>query len=1096
MSSQEDVKNIKQFYQSEEERKAAQRKILMEKFGLQLEEEETMEISPVGESILTSKTDSRLFQHESTQNPSVEESSTENKHFISSQHNLHTTNVSLGTSTSLSFAESESSQTPTSSVDVVKAFNTEYQETTLNLLHRDLSPIGISVPKDEFEFVYSTHRNLDDESSQSESELRVTPITVYATALTDLNGRKISVNDKLISYAVKNHIRVLSRSSATKELLKGHTAEVIDLEFANFNSKLNLNAAINVLISTGKDGQIFVWFIEVVSDDAFHCVGHLCFRHPQIADGYFFRRVSFECNETICRLATADSETSRIFLLNTSNILKRLQDEPAAFTIMDESNEPETCLEEQDPLAEDYCHVVDMVFKDCEYILCSTTDGSLSMWHISTAKLLIKFKPFTEEDSISSLSVLKSKSVYDILVVAAASGRIIELFELMKTQSDPFNWTCSQIQRIRLDNAIESGGHFLASVDPQGEFLLLTNNKTRELIVIHIDRDEQILRADFISSFQVRQPILSFCVTRGGRKVRFVDNEDDEDASEMKTIDEIGIWCVQPKSIQYYHLYADKCRPVAQRERQDQAQVDEMTGDETYNLAGNNYRDETDLSQKTQQTLEEIDATVLQTERYKDDFSERKETLGRKETIVSNRQRIGKKSTTSVTKKKTANTTNQLLTRQNNPSSTSKPFQPLKILKKPSEIQSSSGTVTEENPVTTQADSDSSALDNIQGSSNQPSTTAFSTLTDNDSLSKISKELKDFQQMLLEELEVASKRNFERVAKELEEERIRREKLEKERVEKLLEAVSDTVNHRLEQFIGYSMEKEMQQTVIPKLQDEVSANIQKWLKSNSFQRMVTHIIEEQISLSVESFMRETFEHLCRSRLAPAFEAACQEMLKQVDVAVIAGCKEQLEIIMKKEMLNPLNGTLNTISTLTEHLQNTILKDYSDVTSKNAAVDTSDEESNVPTLSREALETQIHNLLDQNNYEGAFLLALGASNLDIVEWLCMKLDVRELFQAEEIPLSQVTLLSLVQQLGFDLKRETEMKIEWLREVLLLLETSDDMIQDYLGDTLSMLGQNLEDLIREPFDKEGRSLSVQLQRKAKVLLQICQAMQLKA
>lgn len=61
-----------------------------------------------------------------------------------------------------------------------------------------------------------------------------------------------------------------------------------------------------------------------------------------------------------------------------------------------------------------------------------------------------------------------------------------------------------------------------------------------------------------------------------------------------------------------------------------------------------------------------------------------------------------------------------------------------------------------------------------------------------------------------------------------------------------------------------------------------------------------------------------------------------------------------------------------------------------------------------------------------------LKALSARNVQLITWLCSKMDPHAIFSMRPLPLSQYVLLSLIQQLGFDLTRDTELKLTWLRE----------------------------------------------------------------
>lgn len=49
-----------------------------------------------------------------------------------------------------------------------------------------------------------------------------------------------------------------------------------------------------------------------------------------------------------------------------------------------------------------------------------------------------------------------------------------------------------------------------------------------------------------------------------------------------------------------------------------------------------------------------------------------------------------------------------------------------------------------------------------------------------------------------------------------------------------------------------------------------------------------------------------------------------------------------------------------------------------------------------------------------------------------------MDPHAVFSMRPLPISQYVLLSLIQQLGFDLTKDTELKLNWLREAGLFNE----------------------------------------------------------
>lgn len=70
--------------------------------------------------------------------------------------------------------------------------------------------------------------------------------------------------------------------------------------------------------------------------------------------------------------------------------------------------------------------------------------------------------------------------------------------------------------------------------------------------------------------------------------------------------------------------------------------------------------------------------------------------------------------------------------------------------------------------------------------------------------------------------------------------------------------------------------------------------------------------------------------------------------------------------------------------------------------------------------------QIQNYLAQGQINLAFQHALSASDLQLVVYLCEKLNPQIVFSQKK-PLQQHVLLSLIQQLGADMNSNTDLKI---------------------------------------------------------------------
>jgi enhancer of mRNA-decapping protein 4 len=90
----------------------------------------------------------------------------------------------------------------------------------------------------------------------------------------------------------------------------------------------------------------------------------------------------------------------------------------------------------------------------------------------------------------------------------------------------------------------------------------------------------------------------------------------------------------------------------------------------------------------------------------------------------------------------------------------------------------------------------------------------------------------------------------------------------------------------------------------------------------------------------------------------------------------------------------------------------------------------------------------------------FPKALSASDLDLVLYTCSLIEATKLFGLQPMPLSQCVVLSLVQQLGYDLTKSVTGKLVYLTEALAVVQLNDADVLRHLPPILSTIKANLE------------------------------------
>lgn len=99
-----------------------------------------------------------------------------------------------------------------------------------------------------------------------------------------------------------------------------------------------------------------------------------------------------------------------------------------------------------------------------------------------------------------------------------------------------------------------------------------------------------------------------------------------------------------------------------------------------------------------------------------------------------------------------------------------------------------------------------------------------------------------------------------------------------------------------------------------------------------------------------------------------------------------------------------------------------------------------------------MRSELSGLLRAHQYEKAFSRALGLQDVATVGWLCTQADAAAVLSRDPCPLSQMVLLSLVQQLSADLTTSLGPKLTWIREAALQINPRDPVLARHLRPVL--------------------------------------------
>jgi hypothetical protein len=111
-----------------------------------------------------------------------------------------------------------------------------------------------------------------------------------------------------------------------------------------------------------------------------------------------------------------------------------------------------------------------------------------------------------------------------------------------------------------------------------------------------------------------------------------------------------------------------------------------------------------------------------------------------------------------------------------------------------------------------------------------------------------------------------------------------------------------------------------------------------------------------------------------------------------------------------------------------------------------------------------LVREIGNLARLGRHEEAFTRALSASNLSLVSALCSSMDPAVVFGMRPPLLSAPVILSLIQQLGYDLSRDADTKLSWLPEAAMALDVRDPNVAQMAQSVLGGIVVKLEGVLK--------------------------------
>jgi len=107
-----------------------------------------------------------------------------------------------------------------------------------------------------------------------------------------------------------------------------------------------------------------------------------------------------------------------------------------------------------------------------------------------------------------------------------------------------------------------------------------------------------------------------------------------------------------------------------------------------------------------------------------------------------------------------------------------------------------------------------------------------------------------------------------------------------------------------------------------------------------------------------------------------------------------------------------------------------------------------------------MEMEIEQYLKQEDYNKAFQEALTAADLSLVIFVCEKVNPSVLFDTTPCALEQPVLLSLIQQFSNELENKCELKLLYLKDAVMNLDSNHHVTKEHMGKILESLCHKLK------------------------------------
>jgi len=289
--------------------------------------------------------------------------------------------------------------------------------------------------------------------------------------------------------------------------------------------------------------------------------------------------------------------------------------------------------------------------------------------------------------------------------------------------------------------------------------------------------------------------------------------------------------------------------------------------------------------------------------------------------------------------------------------------------------------------------------------------------------------------------------------------------------DRLLRAVSEMMDDKLARE-RQLLSKEFD-TKLNKFADAMSKSIQANVTNAVENRTKKHFsdLESKMKSSIQSATQSQFQSM-----KSALQNDNNKMKDELVANVMKDVKVPIQTSFRECFVQLLMPTLETSTQrMFDQIDASIAEKFSNIPSPSG---------NIPHTSTTEIapkdvdpREELDALLIAGEYDEALMKALGAKDVDLVMWLCSRVNVD---MVHDLDLSQPVILCLLQQLTRDLGSDTSLKINWLIELAIKFDAEDEELAGHIVNELWDIRSKVKEFQQSDQARAGRTELIMILR----------------